>query len=197
MVKKALFWREYRWASEQTTAKNRANYRENSMKRGAAVLMSLIAGAGLAACDSKPSSTAPITPTISVSYVEGNPPGVAVAATHAQPLRSAELVGPNNTVLSSASAVEREAPARRGSFGLPIDLGVGIFGGSGGGIGTGVGVGVPLGGGEPTDPNRYRARIPINDSQTYKQTWQQTTVRLRFGQEADGLTSETPAPPPR
>jgi hypothetical protein len=180
--------------------KKHGNYAQNPTKRGVAVVAISGLCLALSACASQPATPPEITPTISVSYVEGNPPGVAVAATHAQPLRSAELVGPNNTVISTSSAIERDAPARGGSFGLPIDLGVGIFGGSGGGIGTGVGVGVPLGGGgasPPHAPHRYRARIPISDSETYKQTWQRTNVRLRFGQDGDGVTSEIPAPAPR
>ena len=153
---------------------------------------------GVAGCESRPPASAPTSPSISVSYVDGNPPGVAVAATHPQPLLSAELVGPDGSVVSTAGAVERDAPARSGSFGLPVDLGVGIFGGSGGGIGTGVGMGVPLGGApSPANPNRYRARVPISDTAAYRRDWERSSLRLKFGTPSDNVTAEIPAPAPK
>lgn len=178
--------------------KNRANYMQNSMKRGAAVAFSLMLCLSAAACESRPPASAPTGPSISVSYVDGNPPGVAVAAIHPQPLLSAELVGPDGGVVSTASAVERDTPARSGSFGLPVDLGVGIFGGSGGGIGTGIGVGVPLGGSPPpADPNRYRARVPVSDTAAYRRDWERSSLRLKFGTATDNITAEIPAPAPK
>lgn len=53
---------------------------------------------GAAACESQPPASAPTSPSISVSYVDGTPPGVAVAAIHPQPLLSAELVGPGGGI---------------------------------------------------------------------------------------------------
>lgn len=171
------------------------------MNRGVVVVLSLGLCLAISACDRPSPASAPITPNISVSYVEGAPPGVAVAATHPRPLLSAELVA-GSTVIGAASAVEHDAPPpRSGSFGLPLDLGVGIFGGSGGGIGTGVGIGVPLGGGgasaPPVDPNRYRARIPVSDTAAYRRDWERTNVRLIFGQTGDTVSVEVPAPAPR
>jgi hypothetical protein len=134
-----------------------------------------------------------------VSYVDGAPPGVAVAAIHPQPLLAAELLGPTGAVIGTASAVERDGAAAGGGLGMP-NVGVGVFGGSGGGIGTGIGLGFPLGSGPPpppANPNRYRARIPISDLAAYRESWERSNVRLRFGTASDNVTAEIPAPAPR
>ncbi len=169
------------------------------MKRGVAVGLGLALCLAVSACERGSPAPAPTSPSISVSYVDGAPPGVAVAATHPQPLLSAELVGPGGAVIGTASAVERDS-ATAGYGGSPVGVGVGVFGGSGGGIGTGIGLGFPLGSGPPpppANPTRYRARIPISDLAAYRQNWERTTVRLRFGTTSDNVSAEIPAPAPR
>ncbi len=169
------------------------------MKRGVVVVLGFLLCSAVSACERGNPAPAPTIPSISVSYVDGAPPGVAVAATHPHPLLSAELVAPGGAAISTASAVERDS-AGPGTVGSPVGVGVGVFGGSGGGIGTGIGLGFPLGSGPPpppANPNRYRARIPISDLAAYRQSWERTTVRLRFGTPSDNVTAEIPAPAPR
>jgi hypothetical protein len=170
------------------------------MNRGA--LVSLCAGVvlGLIGCSGSDSgsSSAASSPTIAVSYVDGDSiPAVAVVVTHPQSVASVELVAPDGRYVA-APLIERDVA--RGPGTLSPTVGVGVFGGSGGGFGTGLGLGFPLGG-SPSPPvtgNRARARLVIPDPDAYRRDWEKYIVRVRFGTAPEPvMTADVPAPAPR
>lgn len=161
-------------------------------------------GAFVAACADRQSATR--EPSITVGFADETTiarvggPVVDVKAYNRQPLASAELIDPAGRVLASAPGqLEPQMPA-----GYPFgpSVGVGVFGGSGGSFGTGVGVGFPLGGyGTATVPPgefvRSRAYILVPDIAAYRQIWQQSLVRLKFGiAPGDFTVADIPAPAP-
>ncbi len=169
------------------------------MKRGLTVGAVLVLCLFATACERGPTrATGPGPAAISVSYVDGAAPAVAVDAAHAHVLHLAELIGPDGTRLASGT-VERVAPTA-GSSGSPVGVGVGVFGGSGSGVGTGIGLNFPLGGAPnppPASLPRSRARIPIADPVAYASTWSRSVIRLRFGAEPGAVTTaDIPAPEP-
>lgn len=166
-----------------------------------------IAGAGIAACADR--NTAPPQPAIVVGFADQTTaarlgaPVIEVKATNPQPLATAELIGPDGTVVAAAPGqLEPQIPT--GSVFGPT-VGFGIFGGSSSGVGTGVGIGVPVGGyggydGATVPPGelvRSRALILVPDMAAYRRDWEQSKVRLKFGAAGDDtMTADIPAPAP-
>lgn len=168
---------------------------ENSIERGVAVGACALALL-LVGCSGAARSTSPDAANIIISYVDTTPPAIEVAATNRLALSAAELVTRDGRVLRMAVS-EREAPPHAPAF--PPTVGVGVFGGSGGGGGAGIGLGFPLGGFSPAPaPVRAKARLPIEDVESYRRDWRELIVRLRFGTPpGDTSVAELPAPAPR
>lgn len=168
------------------------------MRRPAMVLALLV----LAACADR--TPRPAEPAVTVGFATQAPPGAAAAievrAVNPRPLTAAALVGPGGPV-AVAQTIERDLPAASPGYGVGPDVGVGVYGGSSSGIGTGVFLGFPIGGygvPRPADAGRTRSRavIPIADMAAYRQTWERTQVRLRFGSDELAEIVEIPAPAP-
>lgn len=158
----------------------------------------------VSACADRQTATREASITVSfadeATIARAGGPVIDVKASNRQPLASAELVDPTGRVLASAPGqLEPQMPA-----GYPFgpSVGVGVFGGSGGSFGTGVGVGFPLSGyGTATVPPgefvRSRAYVLVPDIAAYRQIWQQSLVRLKFGTAPGDLTvADIPAPAP-
>lgn len=152
----------------------------------------------LAACGSD--STRQM-PWVEAGYVETTTPvagpAVQILATDREPLTSAELVLPDGATVP-ASLIERDNANGYGYRPAPsVGVGVGVFGGSHSGVGTGISLGFPVFGYDSgPDLVRSRARIPITDLDTYRQVWEKSIVRLRFGVAPSANVTEIPAPSP-
>jgi hypothetical protein len=133
---------------------------------------------------------------------------VQVTVSDRRPVRNAELVGPDGTVIQAYSidlnrAGVAQQPAYLSGIGQPS------FGTAGGGgyssFGSAVGVAVPMGG-YPA-PGSYvavsgqlqsTALIRLTDPQDYRKTWQDWKVRIQLGDPPDVsfVTVQAPQPPP-
>jgi hypothetical protein len=173
--------------------------------RNTLIYLSVLAVLGTAACSG--GSGPPPNPSLTVGFADDataarlGAPAIEVKAAHPQPLVTAELVNPQGTVTTAAAGqLEPQVPAGYPFYGPSV--GFGIFGGSSGGVGTGVGIGVPIGGyGTPTVPPgdlvRSRALILVSDMEAYRRGWEQSKVRIKFGNTTgESTVAEIPAPAP-
>ena len=174
------------------------------------ILLAVAAASLLGGCAN--SNSAPPTPSLIVGFADDNTaarmgsPVIEVKAANPQPLVSAELVSAGGNVIAAAPGqLEPQVPS-----GYPFGPSFSIFGGSwsgggwggGGGSGGGVGVSVPIGGyGSATVPPgdlvRSRALILIPDMASYRSSWENAKVRVKFGNAAgEANVAEIPAPAP-
>ncbi|HEX2116510.1 MAG TPA: hypothetical protein VHM01_19050 [Alphaproteobacteria bacterium] len=166
-------------------------------------LILLTALALLSACAER--TGPPPTPSLTVGFADESTaarlgsPVIEIKAANPQPLVTAELVSAGGNVIAAAPGqLEPQMPA-----GYPFGTSIGIFGGSwGSSSGGGIGVGVPLGGyGSATVPQgelvRSRALILVPDMASYRRNWENSKVRVKFGNAAgDTSVAEIPAPAP-
>jgi hypothetical protein len=131
---------------------------------------------------------------------------VQVTVSDRRPVRNAELVGPDGTVIQAYSIdLNRAALAQYSQYQAPIGLAGGAGFGFGGGYSSGaVGLSVGLGGyGTPgsyvvaSDQIQSTALIRLTDPQDYRQTWQDWKVRIQLGDAPDlsFITLQAPQPP--
>ena len=168
------------------------------------ILLAAVAVPLLGACADR--SGPPPTPSLIVGFANDSTaarlgsPVIEIRAANPQPLATAELVSAGGTVIASAPGqLEPQVPAGYSPFGASI----GVFGGSwGSSSGGGVGIGVPIGGYgaatvPPGDLVRSRALILVPNMESYRRTWENSMVRVKFGSAAgDSSVAEIPAPAP-
>jgi hypothetical protein len=132
---------------------------------------------------------------------------VQVTVSDRRPLRNAELVGPDGSVIQAYSIdVNRASQAQYPQYQQqPLALGLGGSAGFGGGYSSSA-VGLTAGLGGYSTPGNYvvvsdqiqsTALIRLTDPQDYSRTWEQWTVRVQLGDppNVSFITLRAPQPP--
>lgn len=166
-----------------------------SMMRVFALLLVL----GLAGCAGNGSAPSP-NDQIRASF----PPGgianqIVVDATDRLPLRSAELVAPDNHVTPAVSVTANPAPTDTFSQQFPASPYAGINYGVAN-IGSNA-LSPEVVGAAPNTQTKLlaivsNAEIPLPDPVAYRRDWQKYRIRLRFGDPPQAETREIAAPAP-